>query len=808
MKILRGGIISGVYYKSNREENMDLHVLRTLEYHKICAMLAERAGSAMGKEKVEELVPVSDMAVVRVRLQETTEARDIMDASLHIPLGGIRDVRSFVNRAEVGGILEPHEMMAVSGILYAARRVKKFFDELALAAPLLESYVEAISVLSRLENVIELTIDEHGNIRDDASVELARLRREIKNSQHRVKEKLDGILRSSDYQKYFQDTLVTMRGDRYVIPIKQEYRHNFPGIVHDQSASGATVFIEPMAIVSLNNDIKQLISAEKNEVERILQAVSAQIAKAAPQIIINAEMLAQLDFAFAKAKLSIDMNASLPQLNQNGYVNLRKARHPLIPKDTVVPIDLFIGREFNTLLITGPNTGGKTVSLKTLGLFVLMTQAGLYIPADGGSEIALFANVFADIGDEQSIEQSLSTFSAHMTNLVRVLNNVSGKDLVLIDEIGAGTDPDEGAALATAILEHLIEIGARTVATTHYSELKSFAYLRREVENASVEFNIRTLRPTYRLLIGIPGSSNAFAISGRLGLRQEIIAAAKLHLNKEHAEFETVLRNLEEEKMAYIKRNEELAKQEHELAIVRNKFNKEQLEWNAGKERNLARSREEAAGIVRQARRDAEETIKELKAQFNVSQASERQKIIDRSRQRLTSAISGLYSSESEGQTEFVPVNRSGLKPGMTVHVSTLKQTGIVLKIGEQDILVQLGAMKMTVPLAVCSLAQGHNTAKPERQRQAEVNLMKSTQVARQIDIRGVTVEEAEMELSKYLDDAVLAGLNEVLIIHGKGTGALRKGVREYLCNHHHVKDIGIAEFNEGGAGATVVRLL
>jgi DNA mismatch repair protein MutS2 len=786
---------------------MDISVLKTLEYHKIRAMLADKSSSIMGRELVEELVPTSELAEVKKRIAETKEAREILDAMSNIPLGGIRDIRRLLKRAEIGSVLAPEELVAVGSTLYASRRMKSFFTDMPVTLTILIGYAESISVLRNIENFIENIVNEQGQIRDDASVELSHIRREIKLSQSRIKDKLDGILRSSEYQKYFQDALVTVRNDRYVMPIKQEYRHNFPGIIHDQSASGATVFIEPMAVVILNNEIKQLMSAEKNEVERILKAATEQVASASEAIYLNCTMLAQIDFAFAKAKLSLAMQATVPIINSNGYVNLRQARHPLIEANVVVPIDIYIGKEFNTLLITGPNTGGKTVTLKTLGLFALMTQAGLYIPVNNGSEISVFNNIFADIGDEQSIEQSLSTFSAHMTNLVRILRNISSQDLVLIDEIGAGTDPDEGAALAMSILEYLLEMGVKTIATTHYSELKTFAYSRQGIENASVEFDIQTLRPTYRLLIGIPGSSNAFSISKRLGLSESIIEQAKQFIDKDHAEFENVLNALEEQKIAYDKLHEEVAEQEHTLQVLRERLANEESILAAKKHRILAKAQEEAEELLRKTRRETEGIISELKAQFAVKNSSARQGIFDKSRKRLRENLEGLNGYE-EDDNNLPVATATLLKPGMQVYVTTLKQKGIVVSIGN-EVTVQLGIMKMNVAIADCRLVNENSPVKKiAKTKNRDQNMMKIQEVSRQIDIRGMMVDEAEYVLGKYIDDAIVAGLNTVLVIHGKGTGALRKGVRTYLKNHHYVRDISIGELNEGGDGATVVQLL
>lgn len=786
---------------------MEAAVLSTLEYNKIRDMLAERTGSIMGRELAQALVPVKDAAQVQERLAETAEARAIMNNVPTIPLGGIRDVRATIKRAELGAILEPHELLAVGSMLYAARRIKGFFADLPVETPLLSLQADQIIVLRNIETIIEATVTEQGMIRDDASSELLKLRREIKQSQSRVKEKLDSILRSGEYQKYFQDALVTMRGDRYVIPIKQEFRNYFPGIVHDQSSSGATLFIEPMAIVNLNNDIKQLIAAEKNEIERILTVVAGQIAKVARSLEENLAILAHLDFVFAKAKLSIDLRAIQPIINQQGYVNLIQARHPLIAAQHVVPIDVQLGRHFTTLLITGPNTGGKTVTLKTVGLFALMTQAGLFIPAAPDSAMPVIGNIFADIGDEQSIEQSLSTFSGHMTNLVGILKQIRADDLVLIDEIGAGTDPSEGAALAMSILEYIHRIGAKTIATTHYSELKTFAYTRQGIENASVEFDIQTLRPTYRLLIGIPGSSNAFAISQRLGLSEQIIDRAKELIHKEHTDFETVLHALEEQKKSYSVRLDELTRLEQEMGKVKEKISAREQAIAEKKNTVLAKAQEEAAAVIRQARRNAEEIIGELKAQFSEHSGRERQHAIENARRKLKTSSMEVNELSVEGQETFAKLPAEAIKPGMNVYVTTVKQKGEVLTVNGTAVTVQLGIMKMTVTADACRLLSEQGKTK-EQPVTKHVNIAMANAVARQIDIRGMTIEEAELVLDKYIDDAILSGLNEVLIIHGKGTGALRKGVKTYLENHSHIKGIRIADLNEGGTGATVVRLV
>ncbi|VBB08771.1 dna mismatch repair protein muts core [Lucifera butyrica] len=783
---------------------MDLAVLTTLEYDKIRTMLVERAGSVAGKEIAAGLTPTNDRELVGRWLNETEEAVRIQTAAVQVPLGGSRDIRSIIKRAELGAILEPHEFLPVSSTLYTARRMKAFFTEWTDQTPGLCSLAEGIIALPGVEKAIEATVNEQGAIRDDASAELLHIRREIKQAQNRVKEKLNSILHSGEYQKYFQDVLVTMRGDRYVIPIKQECRQYFPGIVHDQSASGATVFIEPMAVVDINNAIKQLMAAEKHEIERILNALTSQIARVSFTIQNDTEILAKLDFIFAKARLALDMRGSKAVINDAGIVYLQKARHPLIAGDKVVPIDVWLGKEFNMLLITGPNTGGKTVTLKTVGLFALMTQAGLFIPAASGSEMPVFQNIFADIGDEQSIEQSLSTFSAHMTNLVRILSRVSENDLLLIDEIGAGTDPDEGAALAMAILEDLLADKVKTIATTHYSDLKAFAYSRHGIENACVEFDIQTLRPTYRLLIGLPGSSNAFAITKRLGLAESIIERAKQLVDKDYAEFETVLSNLESQKRTLSQQQEEVAALERQVAQIKETLMKEKEALTGKRTAILTKAQNDAAALVRQTRREAEVIINELKSQFASQDAKTRQNVIHQARTKLREQMNALHNLEEDAEPA-VEVTADMLKPGMSVYVTTLKQNGTILAVGTNEATVQLGIMKMNVPFQNCRILPARNEEKKAGGK--IINLSKTQETARQVDIRGMTVEEAEPIVDKYLDDAVLAGLKEVIVIHGKGTGALRKGIRSYLKEHPYVKEIRLGEAGEGGDGATVVSL-
>ena len=774
--------------------------VKVLEYNKIIKLLTAKAGSSLGKEKIINLLPSSNYKIIEECLNETAEALLITTVSDNIPLGGIRDLKIILKKANIGAMLEANEFLNIAGTLSAAKKIKKFFKELDLEATLLKTWAAKIEVLTQLEQQIENSIDEHGNLLDSASVELGKLRREIRTSQLKIKEKLDAILRSSEYQKYFQDSLVTLRGDRYVIPIKQEYRQFFPGIVHDQSSSGATLFIEPISIIDLNNTVKELMANEKHEIERILKALAIQVLKYEQQIRLDMEILGHFDFVFAKAKFALEFQASRPEINNAGLVELKQARHPLIPPEKVVPIDILLGKDFSTLLITGPNTGGKTVTLKTLGLFVLMAQAGLFIPAQAGSKLPVYNNVFADIGDEQSIEQSLSTFSSHMTKLIRILDVIKTGDLFLVDEIGSGTDPQEGAALAMAILDVVQEAGIATVATTHYSELKSYAYNRCGVENASVEFDINSLRPTYKLLIGIPGSSNAFSISTKLGLSTKIIDKANEFLSKEHLQFEYVLAEMEKQKLMYAELNEDLAKREAEIVVLEQRLKNEKENINDRKNRIITKAEEEKANIIRKTKREVEQIISELKEQFDDHGMKERQRAIEAARKELKEKTK-IITPEEYKSMPALEIDK--VKIGDSVFVTTLNAKATVREIKGKSILVELGLMKTMVSSDVCRKTSTDNKSvitKPKK-----ISLNKIQEVQPSIDIRGVNVQEGEDILNKYLDDVILCGLTRILVIHGKGTGALKKGIRNFLQNHSCVEKIEIAELNEGGDGATVV---
>lgn len=786
---------------------------KVLEYKRILSRLAEKAGTQLGKELALGLLPVSDSEDVKERLRQTAEAVYV-SSTAHPPLGGIKDIRESIKKIGLGAVLDPAELLDILTTMYAMREIKRFFKELEMEAPILKNWARNLEILGQLERNLEHIVDEHGNLRDDASVELRRIRREIKVSQVKIKDHLAGLLHNNEYQKYFQENIVTMRGDRYVLPVKQEYRQSIPGIVHDQSATGSTLFIEPMAVVNLNNDIKQLTAAERHEVERILRDASQQIRKNDVQLMDNCEIMAQIDFAFAKAALAYEMKATEPIISEDRVTKLLSARHPLLPADKVVPIDITLGEKFTMLLVTGPNTGGKTVTMKTLGLLVLMCQAGLFLPAESGSQMAVYNNIYADIGDEQSIEQSLSTFSAHMTHLVSILEQVESDDLLLLDELGAGTDPEEGAALAMSILERLLTIKASVVATTHYSELKTFAFGREGIENACVEFDVATLRPTYRLLIGIPGASNAFAISRRLGLSESLIIRAKQLIQADHAQFEQVINQLEKEKMLYEQMNADIETRLRRAEQMEARAEAMRVELNQKKADIIRKAKDEGAVLVRRMRRESEAVIKELKEQFNDQGIQKRQAAIQEARARIDEAADKVRQGIVSVKAYRKSVDLKELEAGDIVYVTKLDQKGTVLSVKGKELEVQLGSMKINVKAKECKFVD-----KAPKEKKTSVGngkksgsrgnsfMGKTQQAHRDIDIRGMMVDEAEVALDRFIDDSVMAGLSQVLIIHGKGTGALRKGVHSYLKRHRNVANFNFADMSEGGTGATLVEL-
>ncbi len=788
------------------------NAFKTLEFDKILARLRDCASSNFGKELALKLEPADDFDTVRERLSLTTEAVRIFAVSAP-PLGGFRDVRETFKKIKLGSSADAEELLDVLSTMYAMRQVKSFFKETDADAPQLKARATEIEILGNLERQLDNAIDEHGSVRDTASAELQKIRRDLRGAQSRIKTEIFNILHDAGKQKFFQDAIVTMRGDRYVLPVKLEYKAQFPGIVHDQSATGATVFIEPLAVVNLNNTVKELEAAERHEVMRILRNLSDNVRKNLDPLINNIAILADVDLLFAKAKLARDMNATEPLLET--FTDLKSARHPLINPATVVPVDLQLGENFSMLLVTGPNTGGKTVSMKTLGLLALMTQAGLYIPAAGGSRIAVFTNIFADIGDEQSIEQSLSTFSAHMKKIVTILDDVTATDLVLLDEIGAGTDPDEGTALAMSILERLLQIGAATIATTHYSELKTFAYSTAGIENACVEFDSETLRPTYRLLIGIPGASNAFAISQRLGLPQSLILRAKQLITADHANFEQVLGELENQRMIFEQRNAEIFERQQSVIKHERKIAEMRDELAKTKGEIIRKAKEKAAAQIRETKREAEEIIAALKEQFDDAGVKRRQQVIQQARDKLREAeldsAPGIIAERYVGTR----IDKKKVFVGDTVYIKPLDQKGTVLSIEKdgEELSVQIGALRTTVKVDSCRfVSRGSQDVQPpppvSNANRGSLGLMhKAATVTRSIDIRGMTVDEAEQVCGKFIDDAQLSGLKQVLIVHGKGTGALRKGVHDYLRGNGSVANFQFADQDEGGTGATLVSI-
>ena len=783
---------------------MDTESFKVLEYEKITNWLAAFAATMQGKERCRSVVPSGDYDEVARLHQETAEAVQILQVQAP-PFGGVYDLRDILKTAARGSILEIDELRSVMSTMGGMRNVKYFFRDLTLDVPLLKEQAKPIEILGMVERHLKDTIDEHGNFRDDASPELRRITRELHTAQARVKDRLSAILHDAANQKYFQEAIVTVRDERYVIPVKQEYRNYFPGVIHDQSASGATLFIEPLATVELNNTVRQMGLAREQEIQRILQKLSAEIAVNGSILAANCEILAAIDLIFARAGLAREMEAYPPTLNRDGYVHLKRARHPLLPKDKVVPIDIELGKTFSILLVTGPNTGGKTVSMKTLGLLALLSQIGCFLPTAPDSELPVYRNIYADIGDEQSIEQSLSTFSAHTRNIVRIIEKAEEGDLILLDEVGAGTDPDEGAALARSIIEHFLHSEIAVVATTHYAALKTYAYTQPGVENASVEFDLKTLRPTYRLLIGIPGASNAFSISRQLGLPQDIVARAEIYVNEEHTHFERIVNELEQEKKDYEARNRALYKRESEITAIETRLRSEREALSASRQELLHKAREEANNIVREARRSAEETIKSLKEQFDDHGVKERRKAIQDARNRLDEIYvqGGLPKHELVGE----PVRPNSIQVGDIVCIKSLAQEGTVLAVQDNELIVQVGGLRTIVKMNACTFVGRKKHKKSTKVHVGTSISRKSAEIRPQIDVRGMTVLEAEDVLGKFIDDAVFTGLSKILVIHGKGTGALRQGLQDYLKRHRSVLTFSFADISEGGTGATVVEL-
>jgi len=781
--------------------------LKTLEYDKVRQQVATYCTSSIGKSAVDELVPQTDYEKVVQLLEEMDEGLSILRVKGNVPMGGIFDVRPAARRAQIGGMLSAMELMEVSSTIRASRILRNFIEDIqseeVIEIPHFIAKKEAMPVLTGLQHEINNCIDDNGSVLDSASQTLRSIRQSLRAEEAKVRSKLESLIRGSNASKMLSDTLVTIRNDRFVIPVKQEYRHHYGGIVHDQSSSGQTLFIEPDSIVQANNEIHRLKMKEQAEIERILLALSAMVEEVAPDLFNLVKVLGEIDVILAKGKYGQANKCTMPKMNNDGYIRLVRARHPLLPIETAVPNDIEFGKDITAIVITGPNTGGKTVTLKTVGLCTLMAQAGLPVPALDGSELAVFKQLFADIGDEQSIEQSLSTFSSHMVNIVDILQKFDCESLVLFDELGAGTDPQEGAALAISILDEVHGRGARVMATTHYPELKAYGYNRPGVANASVEFDIETLSPTYRLLIGVPGRSNAFEISSRLGLPESIIDRAKSFTGTDRHEVESMIASLEETR----RQSEDDAERSHELLMESEELRKElQGKLQAYEERKEAldkKAKEKARKIVDEAKREAESIIAELREmRKNADQVVKEHELIE-ARKRLEEATP-LENNKVLKKAAQVKARAQNLVVGDEVKVLSYGQRGTLLeKVSDTEWVVQMGILKMKISDSDLEYI------KPEKepvQRMAGVK-NRNSHVKLELDLRGERYEDAIIRTEKYIDDALLANYGRVSIIHGVGTGALRQGIQSYLKKHKRVKSFRFGEAGEGGLGVTVVEL-
>lgn len=781
---------------------MQDRVLKVLEFNKVKEQLLEHVSSSLGRVLVEELIPSSNFEDVVKSQEETDEAVKVFRIKGNIPLGGIFDIRPHVKRAVIGGMLSPQELIQVASTVHSSRQMKRFIEDFAEeenTIPILVQLVDQIIVLADLEQRIKISIDDNGEVLDSASETLRTLRHQLRTKESRVREKLESMIRSSNAQKMLSDSIITIRNDRFVIPVKQEYRSHYGGIIHDQSSSGQTLFIEPASIVQLNNDLQGIRMKEQQEIERILIELSALVGEVESELAVIVYVLSQLDFMFAKARYSRKIKASKPMMNNEGRIALFKARHPLISINEVVPNDVMLGDTYSTIVITGPNTGGKTVTLKTVGLCTLMAQAGLQIPALDGSELAVFGAVYADIGDEQSIEQSLSTFSSHMVNIVEILKKVDYNSLVLFDELGAGTDPGEGAALAISILDEVYKCGARVIATTHYPELKAYGYNREGVINASVEFDVDSLSPTYRLLIGVPGRSNAFEISKRLGLDEKVIEIAKSHISADNNQVENMIASLEESKREAEEELKEAAELRKQAEMLHRDLQKQIIEYYDQKEELEEKAKTQATSILEKAKEEADKIIRDLRKLKQEKKAEVKEHELIEAKKRLEEAT----PKKSTKKTLATDKQKHTFQAGDEVKVLSFGQKGhLVNKVTNDEWQVQIGILKMKVKDSDLEFIKA---PKPVETKPMTTIKGKDFHVSLELDLRGERYENALLKVEKYLDDALLAGYPRVSIIHGKGTGALRQGVGEYLKNHRSVKNIRFGEASEGGSGVTIV---
>ena len=798
---------------------MNEKALKTLEYTKIIDQLTEYASTEMGKQMCRELQPSCDLGTIRQSQTETTDALTRVRMKGSLSFGGVKDVRGSMKRLEIGSSLGIPELLSVSSLLTVAARAQSYGrHEKSEEFPddSLDERFRALDPLTPVNNEIKRCLPSEDEVSDDASPGLAKVRRSMKIVGGRVHTQLNSILNSS--RTYLQDAVITMRDGRYCLPVKAEYKSQVPGMVHDQSSTGSTVFIEPLAIVKLNNELSELEIQEKREIEFVLAALSSQLMPYTDAILSDLSILAELDFIFAKAALSRHYNCVEPKFNNKRYINIKDGRHPLLNPKQVVPINIRVGDSFDLLIVTGPNTGGKTVSLKTVGLFTLMGQSGLHIPAFEGSELAVFDNVFADIGDEQSIEQNLSTFSAHMTNIVSILNEADANSLCLFDELCSGTDPTEGAALAIAVLNFLHNMTCRTIATTHYSELKVFALTAPGVENACCEFNVETLRPTYRLLIGIPGKSNAFAISRKLGLPDYIIDEAKNQMEQKDESFEDLLANLENSRVTIEKEREEIASYKQEIETLKNRLQQKEERFSEQKEKMLSKAREEAQKILQDAKDTADQTIRNIN---KLAKSSGVNKELEAERTKLRGKIQDVDKKLAVKKTAAPKkaVSAKKLRLGDTVRVLSMNLKGTVSSLpnAKGDLYVQMGILRSLVNIRDLEMVEEASITGPglsgthtggsrgSGSGSSKIKMSKSFSVSPEVNLIGMTVDEAIPVLDKYLDDAYLAHLPQVRVVHGRGTGALKAGVHRHLKKLSYVKEYRLGEFGEGDTGVTIV---
>lgn len=789
---------------------MNEKVFTTLEYNKIIDMLAEKADSEPGKKLCRELLPSTDPKEIRKNQRLTGDALNRLFQVGSTSFGSNSDLGFSIKSLEIGSTLSIVELMKIASMLDNVSRIKNYGKKNREDAPedSLSEYFDRLTPLTQIANEINRCILAEDEIADDASPRLKSIRRSMLQTNEKIHSQLNSML-SGAYRTYLQDAVITMRNSRYCIPIKAEYKSQVNGMIHDQSATGSTYFIEPAAVVELNNKIRELELEEKEEIGIILASLSAMAGEHTEELSANQKLMTELDFIFAKAKLAMEMNATAPVFNTEHFINIRKGRHPLLDKKRVVPIDIRLGKEFDLLIITGPNTGGKTVSLKTVGLFTLMGQAGLHIPALDRSELSIFSEVYADIGDEQSIEQSLSTFSSHMKSIVHILKHADEDSLCLFDELGAGTDPTEGAALAIAILNFLHDRGIRTMATTHYSELKIYALSTSFVENACCEFSVETLQPTYRLLIGIPGKSNAFAISSKLGLSDEIINAAKEQIGKEEKSFEDVIADLEQSRITIEKEQREIAEYKERIRTLQEQLQHKNEKLDQAKDRILREANEKAKEILQEAKEVADETIRD----FNKLDAGADIRELEKKRQKVRDKISEknekLSLRAEKKQSENKTPDPKKLKKGDSVKIVSMGLKGTVntLPDAKGNLFVQCGIMRTQTNIRDLVLIDETTVTTPTLKRTGtgKIKMSKSLSVSTEINLLGKTVDEALPELDKYLDDAYLAHLPSVRVVHGKGTGALRNAVHGHLKRLKYVKEYRLGEYGEGDAGVTIV---